>query len=416
MHKHSDVLIIGGGVIGAASAYYLARAGQQVRLIEQDSFGSGASHGNCGLIAVTHLLPLCAPGVVARSIKKMFSRSSPLYIKPVPDIHRLAWLLRFAGNCHSRHLEHVVRTRDEILRLSNSLYGNFLQAEKIACDYEHKGILMVFKDASGMDEYAHTNKYLKRCGVPAQPLVGQALRQLEPALRDDVYGGWFHPADSHLRPDYLLREFKRVLTRYAVRIQEYCRLRHLHTNGQRIKSAETSDGHFTADTYILATGAWTPEITRNLKLKLPIQPGKGYSLTMARPGNCPEIPCIFEDESVVATPWASGYRLGGTMEFSGCNTRIIARRIQSLKTVAHRYLKEPIGRPVHENWVGMRPMVHDDLPLIGRVPGQNNLVAATGHGMMGLSMAMATGKIVADLTTGREPPMDISPFSLARFQ
>ena len=416
MLKDSDVLIVGGGIIGATCAYYLALEGKRIQIIEQDRFGKGASHGNCGLIAASHLIPLCAPGVVARSIKKIFSSTSPLYVKPFLDIRLPAWLLHFAANCNHRHLNHAILARKEIVQLSNRLYRDLLQSEKIACDFEQSGILTVFKDASGMEEYAHTNNLLKRRGMPAQPLEGKDLKKFEPALRDDVYGGWYQPADSHLRPDLLLPEIKEVLERKEVHIKENCRLRHLrHTVDGHITSAETSEGSFTADTYILATGAWTPDIVRHLNLKLPIQPGKGYSVTMARPGICPKIPCIFEDESVVATPWASGYRLGGTMEFSGLNTRIITRRIQALKTVARRYLEEPIGNPIREEWVGMRPMVYDDLPLIGCVPGRQNLIAATGHGMMGLSMATGTGKIIADIVIGRKPSIDISPFSLNRF-
>jgi D-amino-acid dehydrogenase len=267
-----------------------------------------------------------------------------------------------------------------------------------------------------MQEYTRTNNYLKKFGMEALPFVGDALLQLEPALRDDVYGGWYHAIDSHLRPDHFLREFKQILIRDGVDIEENCRLLNLHSDGGMITKAETSSGIFTADAYVLTAGAWAPEIIRKMKLKLPIQPGKGYSITMGRPAMCPKIPCIFEEKSVVATPWESGYRLGGTMEFSGLNTRIHAKRIQNLKDVARQYLKNPIGEPVHEEWVGMRPMIYDDLPVIDRAPGQRNLLVAAGHGMMGISLAPATGRLIADLVTARDPHIDISPFSIKRFQ
>jgi D-amino-acid dehydrogenase len=174
-------------------------------------------------------------------------------------------------------------------------------------------------------------------------------------------------------------------------------------------------GVYTADAYVLATGAWTPQLTRQLKLDLPVQPGKGYSLTMPRPETCPQMPCYFNERSVVATPWKSGFRLGGTMEFSGFNSEIFARRIQNLTAAAAQYLKTPLGNPVMEEWVGMRPMVYDDLPIIDRAPEHHNLVVATGHGMSGISMATSTGKLVAEMVTGRKPHIDLTAFSIRRF-
>ena len=220
MRNHSDVLVVGGGVIGATCAYYLAREGKYVRVIEQDKIGSGASHGNCGLIFISHLFPLCAPGAIAHAIKNMFFRSSPLYIKPVPDLQRLVWLLKFAGKCTPGHLEHAVGARQKLLRLSEALYADFFEDERMDCDYEQRGILVVFKSEAAMQEYTRMNVYLKRFGMEARPLVGDALLQLEPALRDDVCGGWYHANDSHLRPDHFLREFKQILIHKGVDVEQ----------------------------------------------------------------------------------------------------------------------------------------------------------------------------------------------------
>jgi D-amino-acid dehydrogenase len=416
MQKHSDVLIVGGGVIGLACAYYLAADGYQVRIIEQDQVGGGASHGNCGLIVISHLMPLCAPGVIKHELKRMFRRSSPLYIKPSLDIRQLAWLLHFAARCTSRHMEHAVQARQGILQISSRLYRDLFNKEKINCEWEQQGALLVYKSKAAMQSYHRNLAYLQQFGLEARPCVGDALFELEPALRQDIYGGWYHPFDSHLRPDLLLVEWKNVLTRNGVKIEENCRLNDLHPDGNRIRQVKTSQGAFSADTFILATGAWTPEITATLGLKLPVQPAKGYSITMARPALCPRIPCLFEEKSVVATPWKSGYRLGGTLDFSGFNTRIVAKRIQNLTDAARQYLKEPLGEPVLEEWVGLRPMVYDDLPVIDSVPGQRNLFVATGHGMMGMSLAPATGKLISELVSGQDPSIDVSPFSLKRFQ
>ncbi|MGD2187662.1 MAG: FAD-binding oxidoreductase, partial [Desulfobacterales bacterium] len=209
---------------------------------------------------------------------------------------------------------------------------------------------------------------------------------------------------------------KHLLQKMGIIIEENCRLEALVTEQNRIFKAETTRGDYTADDYVLTTGAWTPSITRTLGLKLPVQPGKGYSITMERPAACPKIPCYFYEKHVVATPWKSGFRLGGTMEFSGLNSKIIAARIQNLTSVAREYLKELTGQPIIEEWVGMRPMVYDDLPIIGRAPYQRNLVIATGHGMSGISMATSTGKLVSEIIGDGEPHIDPAAFAVNRFQ
>lgn len=415
MNTHSDVLIIGGGVIGLTCAYYIAKAGRGVRIIEQDRIGTGASHGNCGLIVSSHIQPLCLPGTISTEFKRFFQGTSPLYIKLQPDFDRFLWLLKFARKCNNVDLKHAIKTREGILHHSELLYDTLFLEEKLNADWEKKGVLMVYKSESGMAKYARTNAYLQEYGLEATPYVGDALFNLEPALREDVYGGWYHSTDTHLRPDKYLDELKTILIQKGVAIEENRPLTHLDCHARQITGAVVPNAVYTADHYVLATGAWTPEIVRSLKLKLPMQPAKGYSITMGRPALCPQIPCYLSEKSVVATPWKSGYRLGGTMEFSGFNFEIVPKRIQHLKETAREYLKDPLGDPVYEEWVGLRPMIYDDLPVIGWAPAQNNLMLATGHGMIGLSTAPSTGKLVAEMITGSDTHIDPAPFRIERF-
>ena len=417
MEKHSDVLVIGGGIIGLACAYYLAKAGKNVRLLEQDTIGAdtAASYGNCGLVFISHLVPLCAPGTIRHEMMRRLQGGSPLYIKLAPDVKRFKWLLNFARKCNPKHMAYAIKARGNILQSSIELLVKLFKEEHIECDWEEKGVLMVFKSRSEMQKYGKTNNLMKPYGLDAVSLVGDELFDLEPALRKDVYGAWFHKKDSHLRPDKLLSAWQQVLLKMGVVFEENCRLEDLVAESRQIRHAETTGGIYTADEYVLATGAWTPQLTRRLKLSLPVEPGKGYSLTMARSAQCPAIPCYFSEPSVVATPWKSGFRLGGTMEFSGLNSDILARRVQNLISGANEYLKEPVGEPVMEEWVGMRPMVYDDLPIIDRAPNHPNLVVATGHGMQGISMATSTGKLVAEIITGRRPHIDPTAFGIRRF-
>jgi len=415
MKTHSDVLIIGGGVIGLNCAYYIAQSGRKVRVIEQERIGAGASHGNCGLIVSGHLQPLCSPGTILTEIKRFMQGISPLYIKLELDFNRLLWLLKFARKCNPADFVHAVRAREAILHHSELLFEDLFTEAKLDADREKKGSLLVYKSESEMEKFSSINTYLQEYGLEATPYAGDALFQLEPALRRDVYGGWYHPADTHLRPDKYLDELKALLLQSDVAIEENCPLIRFECQTRQITAAVVPGAVYSADHYVLAAGAWSPEIVRSLKLKLPLQPGKGYSITMERPELCPQIPCYLTEKSVVATPWKSGYRLGGIMELSGINFEIIGRRLQYLRQTAREYLTDALGDPVYEEWVGLRPMSYDDLPVIGWSPAHTNLMLATGHGMIGLSAAPSTGKLVAEMISGHDTHIDPAPYRIERF-
>jgi D-amino-acid dehydrogenase len=413
--KPVDVLIVGGGAVGLACAHYLVQAGREVCVIERDTIGSGASHGNCGLVVASYLLPLCVPGVVRKELPGLLRPGSPLYVKPTLDPGLLAWLLRFAGRCRGRFVPDAVRARERLLTSSDRLFQELCRDHALEAEYERRGLLVVCRTEQTMQGYEAKNEALRPFGHAAEPLVGGALRALEPALREDVFGGWYHSTDSHLRPDRLLQSWKQLLAGCGVRIEEDCRLERLRRDGDRVAAAVTSRGEFAAAEVVLAAGAWSAPIAAQLGLRLPLQPGKGYSVTMARPAVCPRIPCSFAERRVVATPWPSGYRLGGTMEFSGFSTALDPRRLAALTAAAGEYLTDPVGHPVVERWAGLRPMTYDDLPVIGRAPRWRNLILATGHGMLGITTAPATGRLVAEIACGREPHIDTRPFRPERF-
>jgi D-amino-acid dehydrogenase len=417
MSLKTDVLIVGGGVIGLACAHYLAEAGRSVRIIERSAVGAGASHGNCGLVFVSDLVPLCIPGAVRGEVAGILRRTSPLYIRPTLDLARIVWLLKFAGMCRIDQVRHAIRARESLLGSSDRLFAALLRDHPLAdAEFERRGVLMVYRSEAGMQGYHEVNDWLRPYGLAAEAVIGRALLDLEPALRPDVYGAWYHRADSHLRPDGLMRSWKQLLSEKGVVFEEGCELRGFDVSGGRIQAAATSRGGYSARDFVLAAGAGSGPIAARLRLKLPIQPGKGYSITMNRPGVCPGIPCYLHERRVVATPWPSGYRLGGTMEFSGYSESLSPRRVEALRRAAGEYLREPLGRPEVEEWAGLRPMTYDDLPVIGPAPGFANLTLATGHGMLGITTAPATGKLVSELICGSAPHIDPAPFRVTRFR
>ncbi len=416
MIGNKDVVIIGGGVIGLACAHYLSDRGANIRIVERDEIGMAASHGNCGLLCFSDIIPLCCPGTVGSELKKVLKGISPLYIKPPLNVALMSWLFKFALKCNRAHMDAGARAKYEMLTYCIPLLETLLAQTPIACDFEKKGLLSVFKNRENFENYGATNAFLETFNMGCQRIDKDQLRELEPALSHDMAGAWLNPWDWHLRPDMLMNAWRNALKQKGVILEERCRFTGFNIKGKTITGVATERGNFQADAVVLAAGAWSPETVEQLKLNLPIQPGKGYSITMERPGLCPTHPCALSERKVVATPWKSGYRLGGTMEFSGYNHYLNPKRLALLVSGAKQYLKEPLGHPVVEEWAGLRPMTYDDLPIIDRAPGHDNLVIATGHGMLGITLGTGTGKIVSDMIYDRQPQINIKPFGMARFK
>lgn len=415
MQNKTDVLIIGGGVIGLACAYYLLKEGRSVRIIEKDTIGKGASAGNCGFIFSSHILPLCSPGTVKSEFQRFLSGTSQLIIKPALDISRLMWLLNFARKCNPAHLFHAISAREEILRHSKFLYENIFSENAFQCDQKQNGILIVFKTKKEFEKYSETIRWLEEFSLPVEKLVGDDMFKLEPALSKEVHAAWFYKTDAHLRPEKLLENWKQAIIRIGGIVEENCELRHFNLTGKRITGISTSNGMYAANDVVLAAGAWTAQISKWLKLKVPIQPAKGYSITFNNDSKFPEIPCIFYEKRIAATLWGNEGRLGGIMEFCGLNSISYAHRIRQIHEGANEYLSKPLAINGAEEWSGFRPMSYDDLPVIGRSARYPNLILAAGHGTTGLSMAPSTGKLVSEIIAGKKPFMDISAYSSDRF-
>jgi D-amino-acid dehydrogenase len=302
-----------------------------------------------------------------------------------------------------------------LLTSSRALYDELIRGG-LECEWEARGLLFVFHSRSGMEHYAATDQLLRtEFGVGAKPFAGDAVRDLEPALKPGLGGGWLYDTDAHLRPDRLMRSWRVVLERRGVEIREGCEVRGFVRDDGKARAVATAVGELAADAFVLAAGAWSPLLNDRLGCRLPIQPGKGYSVTTARPATCPTTPLILEEHRVAVTPMRSGYRLGSMMEFVGYEDSVPPKRIDYLKQAAGLYLNDPAGEPVEETWFGWRPMTPDGLPVIGASPALNNVILATGHNMLGLSMAPRAGRLVAELLDGRRPHVGPDPYSPGRF-
>ncbi|MCA9257744.1 MAG: FAD-dependent oxidoreductase [Planctomycetales bacterium] len=410
-----SVVVIGAGMVGCSCAYYLARRGWQVTLLDQGEVGSGCSHGNCGYICPSHVLPMARPGAITHTLKTMLGKDSPVSMKLSVGLREWRWLYQFARRCRREPMLVAATARQALLNWSMDLYRQLLADENLDCEWQDEGLLFVFHRQRDFEAYSQTDALLReRFQLGADRYDGTALTELEPALLPGLAGAWHYRSDAHLRPDRLMQKWPEVLTRYGVEIIPNVAVKELRAEGGKLAGVTTSQGELSAARYVLATGAKSPLLCKHLPFQLPIQPAKGYSITMPRPDTTPRIPLILEDYHVGVTPMTSGYRLGSTFELAGYDASINQQRVGLLRRAAEKSLRSPYCEPVEEVWTGWRPMTPDGVPYLGRAPHVENLLLATGHGMLGMSMGPGTGALIAELASEVEPTIDPTPYSAAR--
>jgi D-amino-acid dehydrogenase len=417
MHKKADVVIVGAGVIGLATALALLEAGRSVRVIDAGRIGGGASHGNCGTITPSHAPPLAAPGMVGVALRWMLTPDAPLYIKPRIDPLLWRWLLGFAARCNPRDWQRSAQAKSALLNDSRARLANWVRHYGMECEFAEAGVDYIFRDPRAFAEEQQEVEALRALGVTVEAIDGRHYEAMEPALKPGVAGALRFDGDAVLRPDRYVDELARLVRAHGGEIVEQCAFESVSGAREEV-TLHTAQGPMPARDVVFALGAWSPRLAAAIgfaALRRAMQPGKGYSITYSAPSLVPRRPIVLRERSVCVTAWGSGFRLGSTMEFSGYDETLNERRLAALERGAAEYLRRPVGPEVREKWYGWRPMCIDDVPLIGRVPQRDGLWLATGHGMMGVSMSVATGQLVADLVSGTVPAVDPAPYSPARF-
>lgn len=411
----SDILILGAGIIGLSSALQLLEAGYHVRLLDRGRAGAATSAGNCGTITPSHAPPLNAPGTVGQALRWLGRADAPLYIKPTLNPARLNWFWHFARRCRNAVQDSTTQARSQILQSSRDLLEALVRDHKLDCEFTPQGTLYVWRDPEEFEHAQALADTLNPLGLTAQLIDAATLMQMEPALKPGAVGGLHHQRDAQLRPERYAAELARRVREMGGEIHEETNILGVSSERGKISGVETSRGRFQAREYLLALGAWSPLLGRQLGLKIPIQPGKGYSITFNRPGVCPRLPLVLKERSVCVTAWESGFRLGSTMEFSGYDESLNRQRLDALIRASREYLQEAHGPHEEQQWYGWRPMTWDELPIIGRSPQYANLSLATGHGMLGVTMSAATGLLIRNLIHGEAPHIDPHPYRPERF-
>ncbi|RYU94894.1 NAD(P)/FAD-dependent oxidoreductase [Emticicia agri] len=413
-------VIIGSGIIGLYSAYYLQQKGHQVTIIERTDGSDGCSYGNAGMIVPSHFIPLAVPGMIEKGIRWMFNSESPFYVKPRLNWDLISWGLKFYKAANARQVERAMPALRDISLLAKKLYQDFAKDEKNDFSFEERGLMMLCKTGHNFHEEAEVAETANKLGIEAQVLDVTALHQLEPEVKPDVAGAVYYPGDAHLYPNVLLKKLKDLLQQQGVTFLYNNEVTGFDSAGSTIKSISTQSGKTIAvEELIIATGSWSPMLAKQLNINLPMQAGKGYSTTLKQQeGKKLNIPSILLEARVAITPMSDNLiRFGGTMEIGGINQDINMNRVRGIiKAVPEFFPEYPIEVPKQEKvWSGLRPCSPDGLPYIGRTKKYTNLIIASGHAMMGLSLAPATGKLVQEIVDNEKTSIDISLYKPERY-
>ena len=414
----ADIIVVGGGPVGACCALELARAGASVTLLEREPEicppESGA-HANCGLLVPSDITPLAAPGVLGRGLKWMLDSSSPFYVAPRPSPALARWLWLFRAACSAERARAAAPVLRALHVLSARIHGELAAEDGAEWRYHQGGELQIFETADGLAEAGEDVARSRAMGVRVDEVSADEARRLFPGLRCDLAGAFLFPEDGHLDPMLFTRAAARKAEEAGATIVTGAEALALEPAPDGVR-AVTTRGAFTAGQVVLATGAWTPFLARGLGVRLPIEPAKGYSVDVERPADFPEMPLYLGDAHVVLTPLGDSLRLGSTLELAGWDMRVRPRRVAHLRAGGERAVGVPADGPVRQLWRGPRPVTPDGLPVIGRVPGRDRVILATGHCMLGLSLGPATGRLVTQVASGARPEIDLAPLAVQRFQ
>lgn len=410
--------IIGGGVIGLCSAYYLQQAGHEVTVIDQGDFATGCSFGNAGMVVPSHFIPLASPGVIAKGLKWMFQSSSPFFIKPRLDLSLLQWLWEFYRACHPDRVQAAMPIIRDLNQGSKELYHELSKNLGLAFDFEAKGLIMLYRSAKGGQEELDTAATANQIGVEARVLTPTEVQQLEPNTTVNSLGGVLYPGDAHLSPHQFMSALINELKQKGATFIPQTQVKGWQTNKGKITHFLSQDGKKIAvDQVVLAAGSWSEKLLRGLDIKMPIQDGKGYSVTLSKPANRPTLPSILSEDKVAITPMGEDLRFGGTLELGGMKTSVNPKRVQGILSALPQYYPD-VTIPKQDSldiWLGFRPCSPDGLPYIGRSRKVSNLVIAGGHAMMGLSLGPVTGKLVAEIMDEKKPSINLSLLHPERF-
>lgn len=416
LEMNKEVVIIGGGIIGLCSAYYLQKEGHKVTVIDKSNFSTGASYINAGYITPSHIIPLSAPGMINKGIKWMFNSESPFYVKPRLDADFIKWSWLFKKSATKQKVAKAIPVIKDINVFSRELYQDIKSSKEFNFSYDHKGLMMYYQTDKAGEEEWDTGRKAKALGLKVENLTKDQVKKLEPNVDLNIKGAVYYHSDAHMTPNNFMQELTNYLYEKGVTIIKDEEVLDLILENGTIKYLTTNKQKITADEFVLATGSWSQNFAKKLNLTLPVQAGKGYSINTEKETPI-TIPAILMEAKVAVTPMEGFTRFAGTMEIGGINHEINQKRVNAIAKAGESYYKN-ISISIAEKQnakCGLRPCSPDGLPYIGRLSEVKNVTVATGHAMMGWSLGPATGKLVSEIISDKKYSLNIQPFHVERY-
>ena len=416
MGKNKSVIVVGGGIVGLSTAYFLQKAGHQVTVLDKSDITSGASFVNAGYLTPSHIVSLASPGMITQGLKYMFNSSSPFYMKPRLDPDFIRWAWYFKKSSTQAKVKQSMSVIRDINVLSRELYEGIKDSGDLG-DFQigQQGLMMVYQTDKARDHEMEVVEKAATMGLVGKHLSKEELKSMEPKVEFNAEGAILWECDRHTTPPLIMKRMEEYLENIGVAIHKNEAVTDFSCSDGQVTEVKTEKGLYKADEIVFAAGSWTSELSKKLNLKLPLQAGKGYRINVKEPTNI-TMPAILMEKKIAVTPMEGFTRFAGTMEFSGINHHIRKERVEAIAKGVEGYYK---GLQIPEEAknqakCGLRPVSPDGLPYIGKPKNIDNLTIATGHAMMGWSMGPATGKLVTELISGDKLSMDISPFNPQR--
>lgn len=414
--KH--VVVIGGGIMGLSSAYYLRQAGHQVTVLDKSNFLDNCSYGNAGYVCPSHFIPLAAPGIVSQGLKWMLNSRSPFYVQPSLNGALIDWGLKFMKSATQKNVDNAAIPLRDIALMSQKEYESWAALPGFNFAYQHKGLLEIFQTQKVASHAKHTVEKGKELGLDVDLLDYEAMQQLEPQTKINGLGAIFFKCDAHLYPNKLMQNLIAYLKQQSVQLLENEEVTGFEKKQKNVTRVITTSNAFDADAVVVASGSWSRETAALLDTKIPLMPGRGYSITLENAPYQLNYPAILSEGRVAVTPMdGNKIRFGGTMEVVSTKAAPRYNRVEGILKAVKDFLPSfDIPRPSDDKiWYGYRPCSADGLPYIGRISKFNNVVVATGHAMLGLSLGAGTGRLVAEIINEQPTSIDLSAFAVERF-
>ena len=385
-------------------------------MIDKRDVGHGCSYGNAGWLTPCFALPLPMPGMLLKSIGWLLDPDSPLYIKPRPSWRLASWLWRFMRSMNTPLMQRSVEGLVALSQQSLEAYARLAADDSADFGFEQRGLLVIAGSKGGFDAALEEMHLVAEHGVAGRVVDNAEIHRLEPAVNAaGLSGGVYFPDEAHVNPLRTVEVIRDRCVSHGAAILPRTELVSLSAESGRITAAVTTRGTFTAEHYLLATGAWSHEVARTLGLNIPVLSGKGYSVILDAVEPAPRMPILIIDKKVAVTPMPGGTKLAGTLELVGVDESITERRVAAILRGSRQFLNVPENPRVMELWRGLRPCTPDGVPIIGRSSKIDNLWLATGHQMLGLQTGPATGRLLADLLERKTPAVDPAAFDPRRY-